>query len=80
MEQLSDINDLASLHEQSTINASIAYFSQLATRTESHPDFDGVSCVACGDDLPTGRLLIGKVRCTYCQSAMERQSRVFMLK
>ena len=78
MEQVSDLNDLASLYEQSSINASIAHFTHLATRAEMHPGFDGESCVACGDGIPNGRLSIGKVRCTHCQSEMEFRNRFFV--
>ena len=40
---------------------------------ESHPDFDGVNCVECGEDIPQARLDLGKVRCVDCQELLERQ-------
>lgn len=39
---------------------------------ESHPDFDGVHCVECDDDIPRARLKLGKVRCVHCQGQKER--------
>lgn len=42
------------------------------SKPETHPDFDGVHCVDCDDDIPAGRLVLGKVRCVYCQALLER--------
>lgn len=40
---------------------------------QSHPLFDGRHCIEadCGEEIPAGRLALGKIRCTECQSAME---------
>ena len=38
---------------------------------ESHPDFDGETCVTCGDDIPVARLVLGKTRCVSCQTILE---------
>jgi len=40
---------------------------------ESHPDFDGEHCVDCELDIPPARLLLGKVRCVFCQGLLERR-------
>lgn len=42
---------------------------------ETHPDFDGHTCVVCGDDIPPARLAMGKVRCVICQGAIEHNRR-----
>jgi RNA polymerase-binding transcription factor DksA len=42
------------------------------TAPETHPDFDGEHCVECDTEIPAGRLALGKVRCTYCQTLKER--------
>jgi len=43
---------------------------------ESHPEFDGRSCVDCGDIIPTARLHLGRVRCVECQAALEWETKV----
>lgn len=46
-----------------------------ATAPESHPDFDGESCIDCGDDIPQGRLALGKIRCVHCQTVKEHREK-----
>ena len=41
---------------------------------QSHPDFDGENCIECADALPPLRLTMGKIRCVYCQGALERKN------
>jgi hypothetical protein len=48
-----------------------------ALEPETHPDFDGESCVDCGETIIAGRLALGKVRCVYCQAILEKKSRLF---
>ena len=33
--------------------------------------FDGMHCVDCGEELPPARLVMGRVRCTGCQTEAE---------
>lgn len=40
-------------------------------RPQAHPDFDGTHCVNCEDDIPHGRLAMGKVYCTACQTELD---------
>jgi RNA polymerase-binding transcription factor DksA len=47
----------------------------LASAQEYDPEFDGVHCIACDDDIPDGRLLLGKIRCITCQEIKERRRR-----
>lgn len=42
-----------------------------ANAPETHPDFDGETCVECGEDIPKERLALGKIRCIGCQSILE---------
>ena len=44
---------------------------------EAHPDFDGETCVDCGDDIPGERLLMGRVKCVACQSALEARGKLY---
>lgn len=45
---------------------------------ETHPNFDGVTCVDCGSDVEPARLGLGKVRCISCQQDLEtrRKTRI----
>jgi RNA polymerase-binding transcription factor DksA len=46
-----------------------------ANAPETHPDFDGESCVDCGELIPKERLALGKVRCVHCQGRLELRRR-----
>mgnify|MGYP001395007076 CR=1 FL=1 len=43
---------------------------------ETHPDFDGESCIDCGEEIPKLRLSMGRIRCVYCQEALERKNKL----
>jgi RNA polymerase-binding transcription factor DksA len=43
---------------------------------ETHPNFDGETCVDCGDDIPEVRLTMGKVRCVHCQELLEKKNKL----
>lgn len=65
-----DEADQASLIQMNENRQAIAKISaKLAP--EKHPDFDGESCVDCGETIPAERLAIFKVRCVHCQRALE---------
>lgn len=57
------------------ITASAIEAARKANAPEYHPDFDGESCVDCGDTIPAGRLEMGKVRCTRCQGIREHREK-----
>ena len=42
---------------------------------ETHPDFDGKTCIDCADDIPAVRLELGRIRCVSCQGVLERKQR-----
>lgn len=42
-------------------------------KPETHPDFDGESCLECGDSLPSARLALGRIRCIICQQRLEKK-------
>ncbi len=46
-----------------------------ANAPETHPDFDGESCIDCGDTIPEGRLELGKIRCVVCQGKLEHRQK-----
>lgn len=43
---------------------------------ETHPDFDGESCLDCGDDIPQARLVMGRIRCVHCQEILEKKNKL----
>lgn len=45
--------------------------ARLLNQPEFHPDFDGVHCVDCDDDMPKVRLDMKRVRCVRCQQDLE---------
>lgn len=46
--------------------------AQEAMKAQYQNDFDGVSCVRCGNDIPPARLSMGRIRCTECQTFLEK--------
>lgn len=73
-ERHSDPLDEAAALSASMTDAAIEQ-ARRANAPESHPDFDGESCVECGDTIPEGRLALGKVRCVTCQSKIELRNK-----
>lgn len=43
---------------------------------ETHPDFDGESCIVCGETIPKIRLKMGKIRCVFCQEILEKRNKM----
>ena len=45
---------------------------------ETHPDFDGETCVGafghldCEEIIPKGRLELGRIRCVHCETRLEK--------
>lgn len=61
-------------HLQLQEQASISHRARELNRPESHPDFDGETCVECGEEIPPARLILKRVRCVDCQSFLEEES------
>ena len=74
-----DEGDMASAYQMRE-NALALAKAKAAMAPETHPDFDGESCVDCGDDIPQLRLSMGKVRCVHCQTALERKGKLYAAK
>lgn len=73
-ERHSDLIDEAAALSESLTAAAIAAVRH-ASGPESHPDFDGESCVKCGDDIHPDRLALGKILCIFCQTKKERMQK-----
>lgn len=65
------------IDEASALAASLTEHAIAAARRsngpETHPDFDGESCIDCGDTIPDERLAMKKIRCVRCQTIKERK-------
>jgi RNA polymerase-binding transcription factor DksA len=69
--------DIATHNESLLLDMNVKNIQNFASQRESHPDFDGKTCISCGDDIPPERLAAGRIRCTYCQSEIERRKRFY---
>lgn len=71
-----DENDRASAIEQQINEENVSGGLEKARSMMSpqqHPDFDGETCVECGEDLPKERLMMGRIYCVECQSLKEQR-------
>lgn len=73
--EIGDEADQASRLERNFIAASLKA-QQEAMKPETHPDFDGVHCIECDDEIPLLRLNMGKIYCVHCQEAREKLRKV----
>lgn len=73
---ITDTSDRATAIEMSFTAESLRAAREKC-RPETHPDFDGSSCVECGEVIPKARLKLGRVRCTACQEILEKKLKFF---
>jgi RNA polymerase-binding transcription factor DksA len=73
-----DVIDQASDFEHAINEAAVAA-ARLKSKPEQVQNADGSwltqECVDCGDIIPPQRLALGRVRCFYCQSELEKKGR-----
>ena len=62
-----DLSQMRQLHEIESLTK-VKRFTP-----EYHPDFDGIHCVDCPEEIPKERLDYGRVRCFDCQSLLEKK-------
>lgn len=74
-----DEGDIASALERGYINQALQKHKEKLA-PETHPDFDGESCVSCGGEIPLLRLNMGKVRCVHCQEKLEKTKKMYAQK
>lgn len=73
-DEIDRANDLAARYTD-------AYIERVRRRNKpeqvQNPDgtWPEPDCVDCGDAIPLARLNLGKIRCVYCQAALERGTR-----
>ena len=70
--------DIASEQEEWFRESSVRQ-AMMASRPEQTKDENGnwehEECVDCGEDIPEGRLNLGKIRCIDCQELKEKRQR-----
>lgn len=71
-ERHADLIDEANALASALTDRAIAA-ARRANAPEHHPDFDGETCVECGEEIPADRLALGKVRCVRCQTTIEHR-------
>jgi RNA polymerase-binding transcription factor DksA len=71
VERSADAMDQASSVTELFLEGALAE-QRAAAAPETHPDFDGTHCVECGDDIPSERLALKRVRCCPCQEQLEK--------
>lgn len=71
-----DEGDIASALERGFITQALNRHKEKVA-AESHPDFDGESCLDCGTEIPELRLKMGRIRCVDCQAELERRNKMF---
>lgn len=65
-----DEAELASALESSLLSKALKDHKQKMA-PQKHPNFDGLHCIDCEDDIHPDRLKMGRIRCTDCQELHE---------
>lgn len=60
---------LLQLQEQ----ARISLLARELNKPEYSPDFDGIHCIDCDDELPLVRINHGFIRCVFCKELLENK-------
>lgn len=71
-----DEGDIASKIEMNFIAQALGRHKEKMA-VETHPDFDGKTCIECGEDIPLARLNLKKIRCVDCQSELELKNKLY---
>lgn len=66
-DNLDRASELEEIQRQAAIQATQRRLSTVP------PDFDGLNCVDCEEEIEEGRLAIGKYTCFHCQTKRERR-------
>ena len=70
--ELTDQNDRASALE-AKFNENALKVARKKNIAETAPEFDGVHCLECSQEIPTARLILEKIRCIECQIVIEKK-------
>lgn len=77
-ERFSDVLDQAqAINEQHQESSLAMARAKLLPEQVKNPDgtWPFPDCKDCGDEIPEGRLALGKIRCLSCQDILERRSK-----
>lgn len=70
--------ELADALAEAQRNAGIA-IARRQMGAQSAPNFDGEHCIDCEEKIAPQRLLLKRMRCTACESIVERRSKALGL-
>lgn len=71
-----DDGDIASVVEMGFISNAIKNH-QNKLKAEMNPDFDGMHCIDCDEEIPEQRLkIVGVQRCIECQTIYEKKKKM----
>jgi RNA polymerase-binding transcription factor DksA len=71
-----DEGDIASVIEMGFISNAIKNH-QNKLKAEMNPDFDGIHCIDCDEEIPPKRLeIVGVQRCIECQTIYEKKKKM----
>lgn len=51
--------------------------SRQALAPQQDNRFDGANCVECSNEMPKERIAMGRIRCTACQTQLEKRGKFF---
>ena len=68
------LDDASELEEQERLGAMAKL---VASREPTPPDFDGIHCQDCGEEVEEARREAGRFRCFECQTAHEQRAKLF---
>ena len=71
-DNLDTASELQEIFNQRGIRA-----AHLKAAPETHPDFDGKTCLDCTEEVHEARLTLGKIRCIVCQTKLEHRLKIY---
>lgn len=70
-----EVYDETDLSQINQLNEIEALTKEKRFQPETHPDFDGTHCIMCDEEIEKGRLLLHRIRCSECQTILEKKRR-----
>lgn len=62
--------EVAQRYESNHISRQVERATKLCA-PQTSPNFDGLHCIMCDEEIPKKRLDMGRIRCVDCQSQIE---------
>lgn len=68
-----NLDQAAELQDNMNRTALASLRRDAAAAAKPPADFDGKTCGGCGEEIPAGRLALGKYNCVHCQQRKENK-------